>query len=408
MKNLVMGVATNYGWDVLEPFVTSCKRNCSDAELVLFVDNISDFTRAQLISHGVTLVDIPAEYKEILAVNSRFKMYADFLEIHGDDFAQVFLSDTRDVIFQDDVFAKFSGLTNWLGCVTEADFIGRSKVNYDWLAECFGEEEAQRLADQKIICAGTIIGTVNEMKIFCRTMWEAVKSNPDKNFDQATMNYLARHGLLPIENLFEIAAGDGEIFTMELAENFSVRGNKILRGDGGIPAVVHQYDRKENLIWLVEKNYHAKNFQVDARFTDIRSTIEQATSLLHAGKIDEAAQLFIGKFLVTTDFNDCAKALLRLWEIAMRQPFSKKIGDIELAVQSALQFVNPLLTHALKRICTLLKLSHDGQHSVDENFKNLLINALLKAAQKSLAANDNEQYRACVELLKILGVDKIS
>ncbi len=49
MKNLIMGAAKGYGWDVLEPFVTSWRRNCPDAELVLFVDDMSDFTRDKLI-----------------------------------------------------------------------------------------------------------------------------------------------------------------------------------------------------------------------------------------------------------------------------------------------------------------------------------------------------------------------
>ena len=53
-KNLVMGVAKSYDWDILEPFVLSCKRNCPSAELLLFVDDISDFTREQLIRGGVS------------------------------------------------------------------------------------------------------------------------------------------------------------------------------------------------------------------------------------------------------------------------------------------------------------------------------------------------------------------
>lgn len=52
MKNLVMGTASGYDWNTLEPFVTSFKRNCPSADLVLFVDNISDFTRNQLICCG--------------------------------------------------------------------------------------------------------------------------------------------------------------------------------------------------------------------------------------------------------------------------------------------------------------------------------------------------------------------
>lgn len=63
MKNLIMGVAKGYDWYALEPFVTSCKKNCPDAELVLFVDNISDFTRDKLIRGGQHLNKFPRRSK---------------------------------------------------------------------------------------------------------------------------------------------------------------------------------------------------------------------------------------------------------------------------------------------------------------------------------------------------------
>ena len=49
MKNLIMGTASGYDWNTLEPFVTSAVKNCPSAEIVLFVNDISDFTRAKLI-----------------------------------------------------------------------------------------------------------------------------------------------------------------------------------------------------------------------------------------------------------------------------------------------------------------------------------------------------------------------
>ena len=51
-KNLVMGAAKGYDWGELEPFVNSWKKNCPNAELVFFVDDISDFTRDKLIRGG--------------------------------------------------------------------------------------------------------------------------------------------------------------------------------------------------------------------------------------------------------------------------------------------------------------------------------------------------------------------
>lgn len=53
MRNLVMGVAKSYDWNKLEPFVSSCKKTCPSADLVLFVDDISNFTRDKLIRGGV-------------------------------------------------------------------------------------------------------------------------------------------------------------------------------------------------------------------------------------------------------------------------------------------------------------------------------------------------------------------
>lgn len=50
--NLVMGSATGYDWYALEPFVMSFAKNCPDARLVLFVDDISDFIRDRLLRGG--------------------------------------------------------------------------------------------------------------------------------------------------------------------------------------------------------------------------------------------------------------------------------------------------------------------------------------------------------------------
>lgn len=51
-KFLVMGVAKGYGWYDLEPFVTSLQKNCPTAQLVLFVDDTSNFTKDLLIYRG--------------------------------------------------------------------------------------------------------------------------------------------------------------------------------------------------------------------------------------------------------------------------------------------------------------------------------------------------------------------
>ena len=398
-KNLVMGVAKSYGWDILEPFVVSFVKNCPSAELVLFVDDISNFTRDRLQRvDGLYVIDIPVEYKEILIIHSRWKMCADFLERFGANYKQVFITDTRDVIFQSDLFEKFKCHSNYLGYTTDIDIIGNDKVyNYAWLESCFGKAEADKLADRKIICCGTVIGTINEMKIFCRIMWDALKDKIIWGHEQATMNYLVYNNLLSIKNLIEIDVEHGEIFTMAITNNFSLSGNLILRPDGGVSAVVHQYNRQNELINLIDDIYHDKNFQVDLRFADMRSVIEQATCLLLANRIGDAAKLFMKKFLVTTDFSGCAGALTQLWEIAMRKPLSPASELLELSAQSALTGI--FSNSNVEEICKLLKRARKYNHPVDPEFKDLIAAHLLRTAEQKLAAKEREQYLFCIELI---------
>lgn len=402
MKNLVMGVAKGYGWDMLEPFVTSFEKNCPSAELVLFVDDISEFTRDRLqCAERVRVVDVPAQYKDVLIIHTRWKMCADFLEQCGANYEQAFITDVRDVIFQGDIFEPFKNFQSWLGYATEADDIGGSKtgdkVDYEWLVSCFGKDEADSLLDKKIICCGTVIGTINEMKSFCHIMWEALKGETTWGHEQAVMNYLVHKNLLPIENLLELDV-DSAIFTAALTDNYFIRGDKIFYGER-VPSVVHQYDRHNNLIKLVDEIYHDKNFQADLRFSDMRSVTEQAICLLLANKIGDAAKFFMKKFLVTEDFSGCARALIRLWEIAMRNPLSPASELLELSAQSALKSVENFSNSDWNEICISLNRAAEYRHPVDPEFKNDVTTRLLKITEENFLAGERKQYLSCLELI---------
>lgn len=400
MKNLIMGVAKGYGWDILEPFVTSAAKNCPSAEIVLFVDDISDFTREQLISAGVLLGTFPDELKSGVPNNTRWKIFADFLKIYDAAYEQIFITDTCDVIFQGDVFAPFKNFQSYLGLATEADVIGGRNENYSWLVDCFGAA-SDNLIGKKIICDGTIIGTTNEMKIFADTMWEVLSSVERRvNFrihDQAVANYIIYENFLPVKNLIEIDV-DGEIFTMGLTKDFSISGDKILRG-GRVPAVVHQYNRHNDAINFVDAIYHDKNFKVDYRFADMRSVIEQATCLLFAEKIGDAAKLFMKNFLCTRDFSDCVKALLRFWNVVMRNPLSPASELMELSAQTALKSVKNFSAANWDEICILLNRAQESRHPIDPELKNYIVARLIKLAGEKFSANEREQYLSCVELI---------
>ena len=105
---------------------------------------------------------------------------------------------------------------------------------------------------------------------------------------------------------------------------------------------------------------------------------------------------------MTDDFSKVVNALLNLWGIAFRKPYSKIIGDIEAAVQIALKSVGTFSQSTLEKICKLLKYSAQYHHFADQDLKNSLVNAFFKTAEQKLAANELNQCRYCLDLIKLI------
>ena len=401
-KNLVLGAAAGYDWDTLESFVFSWRKNCPSAELILFVDDISDFTREQLIRSGVSLKNFSKEMREGIANNTRWKIFSEFLAARGDDYEQIFITDTRDVIFQSDLFENFKGLMNYLVYATEADDVRGSKsgdsTNYGWLANFFGKEEADTFLNEKIICSGTVLGTSRHMQIFCRELWETLRHKTNFIADQAVMNYLVRRNLLPLENLIESDIDSGVIFTTGLNDNFSVRGEKIFR-NGSVPPVVHQYDRKEEMLRLVDEIYHDKNFRFDERFNDTRSTVEQITSVLRANRIGEATRLFLRKFLSNVDFSKCGGALMKLWSVALTKPRSQPLELLELSIQDAAKSCEFFSKRISTSVCDIIKHAEKIGRPVDLEFKRHIANSLFAKAEESF---NSKEIGACLFLIDLI------
>ena len=329
-KNLIMGSGSGFSWNLFEPFITSFVKYSKNTELVLFVNNISNFTLDRLTHCGGDIKLEPFEHTNYIGIE-RFKNFKRYVDAHGDEYEQIFITDTRDVIFQGDIFEHFKNYSNFLGYATEVDDIAGSKTgnpfNYNLLVNSFGKEEADKLAKKKTVCAGSaIIGTPQEMKVFLEKLLSYNLQEYPFGFDQAAFNYLIYNNLIPIKNLIEIDVITGEIFTNGLITENKIRGDFILRGDGGIPSVVHQYDRHAPLVELVNRLYRNKNFQIDKRFTDTRSVIEQIPCLLHSSKVDEAAWLFMRKYIEGANLNENADLLLQIWANTLHQPLLPAVG----------------------------------------------------------------------------------
>ena len=407
MKNLVMGVATGYDWYTLEPFVNSFKRYCKNADLVLFVDNISEFTDAKLQKENVKLDPVPAEFKSAPIIDVRWIMYKNFLDEHGKDYRQVFLTDTRDVIFQGNPFEPYINFQNYFGYVTSESDIKNSGSNFNnnWLTNLIGKAKAKKLGNKKFIGGGTIQGTINEVKIFCENMVETSKRSTRRGDEQSSMNYLVYDNLLPIENLMEIDCTGGSVFTVRISSiadhSVKVENEKILRGDGGVPAVIHQYDRHPELVQLVDKFYRSKDFQFDETFADTRSLLEQILCLIKIGKIIDTYKIFT-KYLFGNNLSGYGNILIKLWEDILKYEPNPVTELLALSIQSSIPaaFDGELSWEQINRICSATDFSIQIRLAVNFNFKIFLGNILYQLSNDLY--NDSAQLSKCVDYLDMI------
>ena len=403
MKNLVMGVATNYDWYALEPFVNSFKQYCKNADLVLFVDNISEFTRAKLQKEGVKLQPVPDEFKSALIIDVRWTMYKNFLDEYGKNYRQVFLTDTRDVIFQDDLFEKYSTQKNFLVYATEGESLKNSinETNYKWVKNLFGQETADKLANREIICAGTILGTVDEIKFLCSKMMKELEQSKAWGDDQAAFNCLIYENRLDIKNIVKSDCQSGNIFCVtffHLTKPIKIDNDKILHIDGSSPAVVHEYPCFHQFIQLADKLYRDKNFRIDETFTDTRSLLEQILCSTKIGKFDDAYKLFT-KHLFGKKLSGYGDILIKIWENTLNPNPAAELLDLSIQNSLLYAFDKGLSLEQINKICSLVTLSLKTNKILSFNFKVFLANTLYKLANEFYNAN---RLAKCLERMEFV------
>lgn len=427
-KNLILGTGKDYNWYVFDPFVRSFIKNVPSADLVLFVDNISPFTRNQFAKIGgerVKLEPFPDYAKNARPANIRWKIFLEYVKIHGQNYKQILTSDTRDVIFQSDIFKEFENQSNYLGFATEGDKIKGEKsncpLNYEWLTESFGKALADKFADKEIICDGTVIGTANEMKIFFEKMIEYMPSF-NSGHDQIVMQYIVYNKLLPIENLIKISYYDGAIFTTSLYAVYNqikTESNFILSPNGSIPAVVHQYDRpKKELNDFVEKIYRQKDFIFDERFVDIESIFDQIAPLVYSENWKDLLKVFVIYFMNNrtyfynkTDYtvSNAGNAyrkfggyLITVWQkILTTKNLSPEVEVLEVILQRALieSCAKEILPTFFMQMYNLTNYATKNNRIVIPLLKKFMYGGLMNFVNNFFGNNDLKNAEVCLNYI---------
>ena len=206
------------------------------------------------------MLPIPEKFAGGCVIDYRWELYRDYLRRHVEDYSMVFTADVRDAFFQADVFKHYEGKDAFLGIALEDGDLTQP-CNKNWLINRYGEKVWKSVKDNRIICTGTVWATSKEFLAFASEMVKQINSDKYPYFrvcDQAVGNYLIYYDNMFPDLLRPSTNYDGCVMTIALTDAKDIHIDSqgfILNGKGEIAAVVHQYDRKLELVKMIHKKY---------------------------------------------------------------------------------------------------------------------------------------------------------
>jgi len=286
--NAIIAAATGYSAGDLQPFLDSVERTCPHSRLFLIVFK-RDSERVERLSARYPFIEaVYDNYKPKRGIRlskwiARHFIGQDYSNCHPlwrsvgtyllhitlkryflalrilrescGSFANLLLTDSRDVLLQEDPFDRIGdGLVSGV----EEKTIGDCPHNSYWIEQIYGPAVLSRMSHRKIVCSGVTIGPVYKMEPYlvamCAEMWKHLaRAAASPYFDQGIHNYLIYGKRVPLE-LSENPAGIIATLFYEDRSNIQTdvaTGRLVVRGM--LPAIVHQYDRHADLATFVRQ-----------------------------------------------------------------------------------------------------------------------------------------------------------
>ena len=262
-KNLIIGSIIGYDWEVIAPFFKSFEQaGFENCDCVMFVGQMTQSTIEKINSSGVIVHPIPHKYKLLNVVinNYRWEIYETFIIENINKYNIVLTADVRDTFFQFDFFKLYKKTKSFLGVAFEDNILTQA-TNKNWIIDVFGVDIHEKIKNERIICTGTVWGTADKFYEFSKRMWEVLKSKWSKCFkiiDQSIANYLIYHEKLFNDCLIKSETKDGPVMTIGFTNNSDIifdSKNNILNRKGEIGAIIHQYDRKPDIVKKIINKY---------------------------------------------------------------------------------------------------------------------------------------------------------
>lgn len=172
-NNLVMGLALNYKINDINIFVKSLRAVDSSCRVILVCSrNIDTQTIEYLDQNKIEFVKWNYYNKsDSHLLNERHRAYSLILQSLETKPSNILIADVRDVFFQFEFFSKIReyyekyNLNKKIIFFSETDnkTIGSCLTNSFWFKYSFGSKKYKKVLNEKVLCAGTLIGDYKEI-----------------------------------------------------------------------------------------------------------------------------------------------------------------------------------------------------------------------------------------------------
>jgi len=177
MKNLVMTICMNYSYEIYERFIGSLFDSVNDnsVELLIFIGSNDEqyiqkfinINKDNINQNNINQNNIKykvIDNKNVHVVNYRFKLYYDYLIENKDIYNLIFICDSRDVLFQKNIFTHPIINNKYDLYIFEEETlditIDKCRFNSLYIKKS-GLNIENLVKDKSILCVGTILGTTH-------------------------------------------------------------------------------------------------------------------------------------------------------------------------------------------------------------------------------------------------------
>ena len=207
MRNVILGAACGYSKDQLANFIISSRKFYNDDIYLVIEKKISDDLTNFFLEKKINT--IITKFNKKILYKKRYEIYLDFLKKNHYDY--IFISDTRDVIFQKDPFdnTNLSKIIFFL----EDKKIQDCKHNSRWIKKLYSNKDLEKIKSKNISCSGTTIGEYNYMKKYLELMVKEINNTKyfsltnSKGTDQGNHNYIVHNNFCLESTLLENQVG---------------------------------------------------------------------------------------------------------------------------------------------------------------------------------------------------------